>query len=169
MAKNTVSLEGEEEFYRKLSPSLVGPPLRHAFKKWGIRTMSDAREGTPVNDGRLRSSVVEEVDDSGIIPEFARVGTNARTGPFIEGGTGTQSDLPGGSRKKHWPPPQALDDWARKHGVIGGGRSVAFFIGRRGGLKPRRFLRNAFEQNESSVPRLLAEAAREIERRAESM
>lgn len=172
MARKAVEVEGDDELLGKLHPELVGPPIRTMFHKWGVTTQGDARTNAPVNDNRLRSSIVYELG-SGVIPEYVRVGTNARHGPFMEGGTGRLSDItegpdntmPSGGHRRHWPPAEALEPWARKHGTTG--KSVAFFIGRRGGLRPRRFLRGAFEHSQRRLPMWMSEAARDMERRAE--
>lgn len=162
--KVTFRLSGFKEAERKLTPALAAQPVRRFMTKWAVSTQSDAKRGTPVNDGRLRASEVYEIESTppDQIPSYARVGTNDETGPFIEGGTGTQADLPGGTGRRHWPPAAALEPWALKHGTTG--KSVAFFIGRRGGLKPKRFLRNAFDKNERRVPGWLSELALDIER-----
>jgi len=97
----------------------------------------------PVDRGQLRSSLTSDVESIGAnLQAFA--GSPLFYAPYMEFGTGTQSDAPGASRRRHWPPAGALNLWAQRHGVKGGGAAVAYFIGRRGGLKAKKFLRNAF-------------------------
>ena len=98
---------------------------------------------TPVDTGRLRSSLAHEAhwEGSSLIGAW---GTNVAYAPEMEYGTGSQgdSDVPHGGR--HWPPGQALDRWAARHGFESG-LQVARIIGKRGGLKPRHFLKKVLE------------------------
>lgn len=60
----------------------------------------------------------------------------------MEFGTGLLSDSPRSSRQRHFPPPDELDNWAYRHGFKSGW-AVSLAIYRKGGLKPRKYLRNA--------------------------
>ena len=72
-------------------------------------------------------------------PLWAKGGSNVKYAPYMEYGTGRLADAEGGGGGgRHWPPAQALEGWASRHGFgPGGGFLVARAIGRRGGLKPR--------------------------------
>ena len=66
---------------------------------------------------------------------------------------------------RHFPPSDALERWASRHGFgPGGGFVVARAIGRRGGLKPREFLTGAFRENVQKIRGFLGDVARDIER-----
>lgn len=115
-----------------------------------------ARE-MPVDTGNLRASMRYEVGSVDGVPLWAAVGTNVEYAPYMEYGTGLLCDGPNPSGRRHWPPAAALDVWARRHGFESGAQ-VAVAIGRRGGLRPRRFLRNSFDRSQQRIVRILREA-----------
>lgn len=162
----TMKIHGEENLRKHLKNKLyVQGPVRNFLNRWGITVVNIARPLAPSNKGQIRSQLTHEVD-SNKFPKWSRAGTNVDHAIFMEGGTGILSDLPGGKGGRHWPPANALEEWARLHGVPGGGAAVARAIGRRGGLRPRRFLRTGFEQAEGQVSRMIETCAREIEAEA---
>lgn len=120
---------------------------------WQIE--ADAKRGAPVDTGRLRSSITHQVRWMPGLVEGV-VGTNVSYAPYMEFGTGRVGDPAVPHSGKHWPPAAALDVWARRHGFgPDGGKTVAWIIGRRGGLRPRRFLRNAIDKNQTRIQRNL--------------
>lgn len=162
---NGVKVHGLKAAVGKMNaPRLVGSPVRRMLDRWAIGTQGRAREKAPVDMGRLRNSIAKEIDPSPL-PRWARVGTNVHYAPAMEGGTGLLADLPGGSGVRHWPPGNPLDPWARRKGFASG-HQVAGIIGRRGGLRPRRYLRGAAEESRPRIPGLVARCAREIESEA---
>lgn len=160
----TVVIKGGDTLRRALNPAqLAGGAARRFLDRWGIATASRARERAPVDRGRLRNSLTNETDP-GPDPLSARVGTNlSPEAEAMEFGTGLLSDGPNRSGVRHVPPPAALDGWARRHGIAGGGFVVARAIARRGGLKPRRYLRGAVKDTEPRINDWLDLMAREIE------
>lgn len=78
---------------------------------------------------------------------------------YMELGTG----IPAGNPKVHWPPAAALEVWANRHGTTG--FLVARAIGRRGGLKPRKFLQKAFDQNREKIIELIGNGVSKIVRK----
>ena len=158
----TVNIKGLDELERKLGPQLVAGPARRFLTKWGIAVAAQAAVRSPRNKGQLAGSMTHEINGS--YPSIsARAGTNADHAPFMEGGTGLLNDgSVGGGGSRHWPPGNALDGWARTHGFDNGGE-VAAAIGRRGGLKPRKMLRNAVDDTVGKVPGYVAAFARDIE------
>lgn len=168
-------LKGADELIRDLETAkLAGGPARRMLEKWCGVTLNHAMKNAPHFQGHYRRSLTSEVDHAPM-PTYGRVGSNLQTPQgqsivaAIEGGTGKLSDLPGGTKRRHWPPAKALDAWALKKqiarkdgkGVLTG-RDVAAIIGIRGGLKPRRVLRNAAEFAEPKIPRFLDEMGAEI-------
>ncbi len=153
-------VEGLEEALKKLSPDVYAKPLRDFFKRAGIYISDKAKELAPVDTGRLRSSLTYVVDDAEP-PQYAQIGTNVEYAPYMEFGTGFETDGEGGSGARHWPPADALDVWASRHGFASGAE-VARIIGIRGGLKPRRYLRNAFEQSKDALQGFLREMKNDI-------
>lgn len=158
-----VDLKGEAEAIKRvkaLPKTIIGPATRHFLEKWGETVVTFAKPKAPVNRGQLRGSLTHEEDDA-VIPRWGRAGTNVDHAIFMEGGTGLLADLPGGKNTRHWPPASALAPWAASHGTTGA--AVAAAIGRRGGLRPHRFLREGFEDAQHSIPNFLQQAADEIE------
>jgi hypothetical protein len=70
-----------------------------------IRTgyMDKLRDMKAINTGLARSSCIAEMTEDKLAAE---IGPTAPYAKYIE--TGTQP---------HWPPLEALEDWARKHGI----------------------------------------------------
>lgn len=152
-------VEGLEQFLRKCDPRILSKPLRELFTKAAVTGQNKSREGAPVDSGRLRSDINYAVDPREV-PLFAQYGTAVEYAPFQEFGTGAMSDGEGSS-DWHWPPAAALDTWAARHGFESG-YQVAKIIGQRGGLKPKRFLRNAFDEIVRGMGHWIGEAERAI-------
>lgn len=106
-----------------------------------------ARQNAPVDTGRLRSSIDHEIE-SAAPPLQSWVGTNVEYAGFMEYGTGSLAEGDAGKGAWHFPPGEALDVWASRHGFENG-YQVAAIIKKRGGLKPTRFLRDAVRDSES--------------------
>ena len=156
----SIEIEGLDRLIHQLSPELIAKPLRHFFERAAITVQSRAREKAPVDTGRLRSSITYELDKRPVTL-WAKVGTNLAYAPYMEYGTGLFAEGPGARGGRHFPPSGALDVWASRHGFSSGGQ-VAQIVGRRGGLKPRRYLRNAIKESVADIQSLLARLQREI-------
>lgn len=113
----------------------------------------DAKLLAPVDTNRLRSSITPEVRTDGNTLEGV-VGSNVLYAAAMELGTGTPA-----GHSPHYPPPAALDLWARRHG-FSSGFMVARAIWRRGGLKGRQFLQKGFDQNKAAIQKLLEDAVK---------
>lgn len=117
-----------------------------------------AREGAPVDTGRLRASITHEIRHEGT-DTIGVVGSNVEYAPWMEEGTGVF-----GSGNPHWPPGDALEVWAKRHG-FSSGYQVAAAIGRRGGLQGRKFLQKAFDEHKNEIEQILdSEVSAVIER-----
>lgn len=147
-----VRITGLDEAERKLGPQLLAKPVRNFFERGTVTIQSGARERAPVDRGRLRNSIMRDIDP-GLIPRRAAVGTDVFYAPYVHEGT-----------RPHWPPVSALRGWARRHGM--NPYLVARAIARRG-TKPRPFLREAFEAALPEIDRLIDVMAGEIEREAQ--
>ena len=156
----TFQILGGDRITRKLSGEIMRQPMRRFFTKAAIAVQSGAKERAPVDTGRLRSSLTYEVD-SAALPLWAKVGTNVTYAPFMEYGTGVLSENPEATKKWHFPAASHLEVWARRHGTTG--FQVAKAIRDRGGLKPRRFLRNGFKTNEDKIKQYLKQAEKEVQ------
>ncbi len=157
-------LNGSPEALRKkLNPQLFAEPARRFLLRAALYLQGEARGNAPVDTGRLRSSIAYEIDSSPM-PLFAEVGSAVGYARFMEYGTGALSDNPGAVGDWGFPSGDDLNTWARRHGFASGAQ-VASIIRRNGGLRPRRYLRAAFEHAREQIAGFLAAMAREIEQR----
>ncbi len=155
-------------------------PMERAFHRIGHEQKSDSFRAAPHNIGKLRNSIVYEIDRSPF-PTFVRVGTignkDLKYAAWMEYGTGEANDHPNWPKKEHkMPPPGALDKYVTQKGRyrgetskarasrLAGVRSAAFALGKaineRGGLEPRRYLRGPFERNQRKYVMYLTDALR---------
>lgn len=138
--------------------------LQYLWEESGMYIVIRARENAPKDTGVLASNITFQVDQA-FIPMGVKVGvlhnpgllTKARA---MEFGTGLLNDQ--GATHRHFPPGRALDDWAHRHGILSG-FIVAKAIAKRGGLKPRRYMRRAFENFQKSVSRFLGQTEKKME------
>jgi hypothetical protein len=131
-----------------LDPGKYRTGVKRGMKRSVVTIAKRVSTGSamPVDSGKLRAGVAEEVREEGSTI-VGVIGTNVEYAPNMEYGTGTQSDGQGGKGGVHFPPPDALQLWAERHGFSGprAGFLVALAIARRGGLKPRRMFRRVLE------------------------
>lgn len=144
-----IQIEGLDRLMDKVSPELLGKPLRNFLHRATITIQSKARQNAPVDTGRLRASIGTKID-SGALPKWGETGTNVSYARPVEYGTGTLSVASDSKRTPHFPPGGALDVWARRHGASSGW-AVAAAIGRRGGLRPRLYLTKAIQESVSEI------------------
>lgn len=128
--------------------------LFDGIRKATLMVMRDARILAPVHTGRLRASITPEVRRQGLMYEGV-VGTNVVYAPYMELGTGTFVGRPA-----YFPPVSALQSWASRHGI--NAFVVARAIYRRGGLKGRKFLQGALDQNRSKIESLISDVVMTI-------
>ena len=143
----------EDEVVRRAlaDPELVAGPIRRFLNKSALVVEAGAKERSPVDTGRLRSSITHQVASA-----EATVGTRLIYAPWVEFGT-----------KPHWPPMRAMQPWAKRHGFPAG-KVGAFLVARaiaKHGTKPQPYLRPALQASLPDVRRFLEDAAREIEGR----
>lgn len=154
-----IHIEGLDRLLRKLGPALVREPLRRFLERGAIVVQGHARERAPVDTGLLRSDIAYELDPADV-PSWARIGPNVFYAPYQEYGTGLLAEGPGAAGGRHWPPGEALSAWAERHG--GNGFAVAAAIGRRGGLRPKRFLRGGLQDSLAEIRTLLGRLGRDL-------
>lgn len=131
----TVRLEGDKEIARALRE--LGEEKKRKIRgevlATGLDVQRKARE--KLNEsrawdlGNLANSILVETENDGMIAE---IGPEAPYGPYVEHGT-----------KPHFPPPDALEGWARRHGFESAW-PICLIIAKRG-LPARPFLTPAFE------------------------
>lgn len=155
-----IEIIGLEKALAKCKPALLATPLHDLFFRSTTAVQNRARVNAPVDTGRLRSSIGIELDDAEV-PLWGKVGTNVAYAKAMEFGTGLLSEAPDSRHARHIPPGDALDVWARRHGFESGWE-VAKIIGRRGGLRPRRYLRNALKESLGDIRGFVERAGREI-------
>lgn len=180
------AVEGSTRVIRKLQnlEQILNRPLRNFHERADLAIENRAKADAPVDQGRLRASLTHRIDGS-VPPRYSEVGSNVFYARAQEYGTGTQSDDPQSSHQRHFPPGPALGLWAVRHGFAGvttrklgrlrrqdeaaaqaiqdrAGWFVAKLIAFRGGLKPRRFLRNAFQASLSDIRGFVHQLGAEI-------
>lgn len=164
-----VTIVGLARVIDKLGPELISGPLDKFWKRIGVTIQSRAREHAPVDLGHLKNAIDYATDDS-TPPLWARVGLlNASEGSplwfkgrAMEYGTGKQGDPAVSHKSSHWPPGPALDVWANRHGFASGFQ-VAQIIGRRGGLKPRSYLRSGLKDSLSAIQKFIDQLGNDIQ------
>lgn len=93
MADVRVTIDGDEELARLLRQTghRVTEAVKNAVSEAALVCESTAKRATPVDTGRLRSSIGVERREDGL---SADVGTNVEYAPHVEYGTVTQSAQP---------------------------------------------------------------------------
>ncbi len=151
---------------------LAYEPLRKAVTQSVADIAAEARSRAPRDRGELQGSLKHEND--GAWPVMTgHAGSDARHAPFLDYGTGAFAEGPIPGKGTHHPPPKYLHDWAERHGFgPNGGYIVSRIISRRagarGGLHPRRYLRDAVEAMRPKVAQNFNEALTEIKRNWEA-
>lgn len=148
-----LSVRGLIETQRKLhaaAEALHGKPMLDGMRKATLLVERDAKRNAPSDTGGLRRSITSEVRVEGVGGTKVQgvVGSNARYAAAVELGS-----------KPHFPPPGALEAWARRRGL--NAFVVARAISRRG-TRPRRYLQNAFETNKPAIVRLIGATVSQI-------
>lgn len=157
-----ITVEGLDRVVARLQDmQLWAGPLRKGLDKAGFIVESEAKKNAPVDRGTLRASIAHEVEQA-TVPRYVKVGSNLHYAPLMEFGTGRRSDGPSPSAG-HFPPPSELAGWAQRHGMAGEEFAIARAIARRGGLRPRRYLRNALDTCQDRVVSVIRSAMREVE------
>jgi len=135
--------------------------------------LGEAKRRAPVDVGLLKASINRQVRKDSDYVVTASIGTNVARdgrpyGAFMEYGTGLVHDHPTWPRKRHVVPPAALMGWAERKGRGGTYHDawvIADAITRRGGLKPRRYLRGSLEIYSDRIKSQLGQVVAEIRRR----
>ena len=160
-----LELDGLDRLLGSLDPRFTTEPIRRLLKKLASAAEADAKKSAPVNTGRLRASITTSIDSTGRPPLWAKVGSNVFYAPYMEYGTGLLAEGSPAKGGRHYPPASALQLWASR--VVpelgdAGGFLIARAIGRRGGLKPRYYMRAGLEAAEKRAAGLIQLAEKEI-------
>jgi HK97 gp10 family phage protein len=119
------------------------------FGKSAFNIVKNARKRVPVDTGRLRSSIQAQIRKRGL---EVLVFSDLKYSVFVEYGT-----------KPHFPPPNALAGWARRHGMPGMEFVIARNIARRG-TKPQPFMKPAWDQEKLNTLARVKRAVRKLGR-----
>ena len=156
--KTSLQVKGLKELQRRAITAvkaLEGPPFLKAMRRATLIVTASAKRNAPANTGRLRASIIPRVETEGNNVRGI-VGSNVAYAPYMELGTGTWVGKP-----PHFPPPSALATWAKRHGFKSG-YAVAISIFKKGGLRPRKYLQRALEDNSDKIKSILIGAATKI-------
>lgn len=154
----SAEINGLEEVQDKMnqtSSDLTGDPMVTGMRKATLIVSRDAKKNTPVDRGPLRASITPVVvtqarEVQGI------VGSNVKYAPFQELGT-----------RPFMPPWTPIFEWARRKlkGDVKGARALAAgvraAIAARG-IKAKRFLQRALEDNAPKIFKLLGDVVTRI-------
>jgi HK97 gp10 family phage protein len=150
MATVDIEVKGLIETQRNMERmvrDLHGAPMLEAMRTATLVVQRDAKINAPVDSGRLRASITPEVRAMGDEIQGV-VGSNVVYAPYVELGT-----------RPHFPPIQALEVWASRHGM------TAFLVARaiaRKGTKAHKFLTRAFEDNRQRIIDILERGVKKI-------
>lgn len=127
-------------------------PFADAMQRATILIAADARTKAPVDEGRLKNSILPSIRVEGDTV-IGVVGSNVLYAPYMELGT----------QHRRMPPVDVIERWARRKGY---GAGLGFIIARRiwisGGLKAREFLGEAFDENLNRVIDLLGDKIEKV-------
>ncbi len=150
-----IEVKGMKELQRKHEAALremKGGLVFDAVTKSMMLVQRSAKINAPVDTGRLRASITPTVKVVGEGNVQGIVGSNVEYAPYMELGT-----------DPHWPPPGALDVWARRHGIASG-----FIVARAisiKGIAARKFLERAVLRNMDVIGKIFNRASDRIVRK----
>ena len=143
-------LLGTERLRRKLKPEMFRGPAERFIKRGTEEIEGQIKRETPVDTGRLRSSITRNLTD----PLTGRVGTNVKYARYVEFGS-----------RPHWPPLSAMQPWARRHGFPAG-RQGAFLVARaiaKRGTKARKMFQKGMQNSRGAIAAEMRMMLRDIE------
>lgn len=149
-----VRMQGLEEVNEKmleLADDLSGKPFRDAMFQAAFIVERGAKKNAPVDTGKLRASISSDVEGRGARIQGV-IGSRVKYAPFMEEGT-----------VAHWPPRDALEVWAARHGI------PVFLVMRsiaQKGLKGRRFLGRSLEDNKDAIVAIIGDFVGAVTRKA---
>jgi hypothetical protein len=166
-ARIRVDIDADAVIKKLHSDRFVREPLRVALNKIGRMGETDSKRRAPVDFGRLRASITHRVDDQPMMlsVDIGVIGSSGELphAKYMEYGTGLTHDHPNWPRRVHVVPVGALSNWGPVRRNLVSAGAVATSITRRGGLKPRRYLRGMLEDNSSKFIAIIRRAVREME------
>ncbi len=82
----SIAIKGAEKAHKALSEATIKSPLGEAVKKITLFLDREVKMATPVDTGRLRSSITSKVESTPLAV-WGSVGTNVNYATFVEYGT----------------------------------------------------------------------------------
>lgn len=166
-ARIRVDVDADEVIKRLRNDRFVREPLRVALNKVGRMGETDSKRRAPVDFGRLRAAITHQVDDQPMMLSV-EIGVIGKSGDlpyakYMEYGTGLTHDHPNWPRRVHMVPFGVLNNWGPVRRGLVNGAAVAVSITKRGGLRPRRYLRGMLEDNSSKFIAIIKRAVKEME------
>lgn len=155
-------LNAARQSLENVAEALQGDEFMGAMHEAVNILTADAKRFSPVDTGRLRSSIAGSVSKVGFPMKRIQgiVGTNIEYARYMEDGTGVFA----GNAPVNMPPVEALQGWARRHGA--NAYQVALAIKLRGGLKGHFYMAKSLKKNESRVVNLLGDKVKTIIQRS---
>lgn len=144
-----------KEKIRQIQNDLHGRDFAQSMMDASMVVSRDAKINAPVDMGILKSSITPDVRQNLTTTEGV-IGSNLKHAPFMELGTGIYA----GNPRVKFPPPSALEGWAHRHGTTG--FAVAMAIYKAGGLKPRKYLQRALDENRDRIIKILEDGVARI-------
>jgi len=110
MIQIKVGLPDWERFEDRLlrNPEIIAEETEAAMQRSVLLTEGEVVKRTPIDQGRVRSSIVGHVQRSGDQVSGIVASENVEHAPYIEHGT-----VP------HFPPLKPIEDWVRRKGIGG--------------------------------------------------
>jgi len=140
-----VEIKGLEELRKALKDLKNLPRVKAEVGTSALEIQSAAKRNLKtagsIDTGNARNTTIVEFDLNGC---SAEIGTVAPYGPYIEFGT-----------RPHFPPPDALEAWARHHG-FDSAWPICIAIAKRG-LRARPYLLPAYDEVAPKFEKRLAE------------
>lgn len=150
-------LSSANDKLHQVSNDITGRPMESAYNQSVEMLVRDAKLNAPVDTGGLRNSITGQV--------FTRnntlvgvAGSPLKHAPFQEYGTGTLA-----GNAPHRPSAASLIQWASRHRA--NPYAVARSIALRGGLKPKKFFQNTYDNNRDRIIRLIQSTTTDIVRK----
>lgn len=161
MTELDARVSGLDEFeakIRQMEQDMVGQPMQAAMGRATLVVTRSARKAAPIDRGPLRASIVPQVVTRDRTVQGI-VGSNLLYAPFQELGT-----------RPFTPPWRPLFEWAmrktkgdrKRAGALAAGARMAI---RARGIRAKRFLQRALEDNTRRIHRIIGDAVGRIVRK----
>jgi hypothetical protein len=143
---------------------MLREPIRVALTNIGRDAETKSKRKAPRDKGRLRASITHKIDDDPMILSVQigviGKGSGMDYAKYMEYGTGLKHDHPNWPRKRHALKADALANWGPVKRKMVTAEHAAEAIFKRGGLMPRRYLRETLEENGERYAKIIKMAVK---------